>query len=69
MEPVSVQTCVFGSYISALARKSVALSPPVTSTLPLDNSVAVCWYRGTFIEPVRFHCPLIGSNSSALAMF
>jgi hypothetical protein len=42
MEPVGVQICVFGSYTSALDRKSVALSPPLTSTLPSGNNVAVC---------------------------
>ena len=43
MEPVGVQSCVFGSYSSALASRSVALSPPVTRTLPSANRVAVCW--------------------------
>src|SRR5712691_11261596 len=41
IEPVGVQSCVFGSYSSALDSRSLALSPPVTRTLPSDNKVAV----------------------------
>src|SRR3990170_787770 len=45
------------------------LSPPVTSTFPLDSSVAVCWARSVVMLPVEIKVPVMpddGSYSSAL---
>src|SRR5262245_7399924 len=41
------------------------LPPPATSTLPLNNNVAVKNSRFTFMEPVVIHFPVAGSYSSA----
>src|SRR5450756_549154 len=68
MLPVAVQDPLFGSYSSAEARTPcgslVAWTPPATSTLPSDSSVAVSWKRSSIIPPVAVHA---GAPADGLA--
>src|SRR5450756_138269 len=68
MLPVTVQDPLFGSYSSAEARTPcgslVAWTPPATSTLPPDSSVAVSWKRSSIIPPVAVHA---GAPADGLA--
>src|SRR5436190_10704144 len=55
------------SYSSALARTLLEPSPAATSTMPLDNNVAVCLSRAALRLPVTVQLPFAGSYNSALA--
>src|SRR5438874_1626239 len=67
MLPVTVHIPVAGSYSSALAKTSLLLSPPATSTCPFGSNVAVCMRRSVVMLRVAVHTPVAGSYSSALA--
>ncbi len=69
---VGLQVPVAGSYTSALARKppwpvGSGPRPPVTSTLPEGNSVAVWLLRAVASAPVGLQVPVAGSYTSTLA--
>src|SRR5947209_5991002 len=57
MGAVADQVSLTGSYNSAL-------EPPVTSTFPFGNKVAVLELRLVAVEPVFLHLPMTGSNIS-----
>jgi len=66
--PVAIHVPVAGSYNSQLAVEVAELTwPPVTSTFPLDNKVAVCVVRPMAIGALAVHPPAAGSYSSELA--
>jgi hypothetical protein len=55
------------SYSSALLRTLLEPSPAATSTMPLDNNVAVCLSRAALRLSVTVQLPFAGSYNSALA--
>ncbi|KFA93702.1 hypothetical protein Q664_08055 [Archangium violaceum Cb vi76] len=64
--PVGLHVPVAGSYTSALERgpmgpEPLGPEPPVTSTWPESNSVAVWLVRGMARVPVGLHVPVAGS--------
>src|SRR5689334_20480696 len=58
MLPVAVQVPVVGSYTSAVAQAPPPLPPPVTRTLPLGSSVAVCPLRALAMLPLAVQPPV-----------
>jgi hypothetical protein len=68
MDPTGLQVLVFESYSSALVRCSACEAwPPVTSTLPENNSVAVWLERPVARAPAELHVLVTGSYTSVLA--
>jgi hypothetical protein len=65
--PVPVKTPEVGLYTSELLSMALVLKPPVTSTSPLDTSVAAFWVRAKAIGPVGAKVPDAGLYYSALA--
>jgi uncharacterized membrane protein len=62
MLPVAVNIPVTGSYSSALARTVVTYqTPPVMSTFPLLNNVAICPALAVVMLPVAVNIPVTGS--------
>ena len=65
--PAPIHRPLGGSYTSVLARSWLALCPPVTTTLPSCNKVAVCSSRPVARGPELVQVFVAGSKSSEVA--